>query len=446
MTNCLVFPRRPRYLLYTVDVSPDDFAVWAMPIFLVAIAVEVIMSRRYHPERYAMGTALSDMAVGGVYQAIEVCIHGGLLWVYATAFQHAAPVQLDATAPLTWVFGLLAVDFLFYWWHRFSHVVNVLWAVHGVHHQGEDFNLAVALRQPAFEPLTWFLFYLPLAVLGVPPEVYIGSYAVNRFYQFWIHTEYIGKGPRWVEWIFNTASHHRVHHGVNEAYLDKNYGAVLIVWDRLFGTFEEEGVRPTYGTTVQLGSYNPVWANLQHFVVCGRLFRASRTWRDRIRVWFAHPAWRPEGMDEQLETSKLSAQARLSAAKHRPRPSRRLGWYVLAQFVAFAPLLTVLVELQSSLAWWELGVGALVVIVGQAAMLGLVESRPWGVPLELMRLVGTGTLTVWLAHRFASGELLALVAGSQAVYVLGSGVVLLALRRALAASGATGAAGPAAAQ
>ena len=206
-----------------------NWAALAVPIFLGATLLEAWIARKRRQDLYAFGTALSDLACGTVFQAGELVLKLGFVAAYVWLFEHARLVTWDESGPWPWVLGIVGVDFLFYWWHRVSHVVNVLWAVHGVHHQSEDYNLAVALRQPLFEPVTWFVFYAPLALLGVSPVVYLAAYGINRFYQFWIHTQVVDKGPGWVEWLLNTPSHHRVHHGVNEQYLDKNYGAVLIL-------------------------------------------------------------------------------------------------------------------------------------------------------------------------------------------------------------------------
>src|SRR5690606_31238042 len=151
-------------------------------------------------------------------------------------------------------------DFAYYWWHRASHRISFLWAAHVVHHQSEDYNLAVALRQAWFTSLSSWVLNLPLAFLGVPPLVYGVCAALNTLYQFWIHTRLVGKlGP--LEWVLNTPSHHRVHHGIDAPYLDTNYGGVFIVFDRLFGTFVEETHEPRYGTLDPIRSFDPVWAN-----------------------------------------------------------------------------------------------------------------------------------------------------------------------------------------
>ena len=169
---------------------------------------------------------------------------------------------------MKWVaaIGLLfGVDFCFYWFHRIAHEYAAPWATHVVHHQSEEYNLAVALRQSAFEGCFAWVFYLPLAVIGFPPIWYVSMKAINLLYQFWIHTEAIDRlGP--LEWVMNTPSHHRVHHARNPKYLDKNYAGMFIIWDRMFGTFQPEEEQPVYGITKPLQSWNPLWANLAAWV------------------------------------------------------------------------------------------------------------------------------------------------------------------------------------
>ena len=161
--------------------------------------------------------------------------------------------------------------------------MNMFWAVHAVHHQSEDLNLAVALRQPAFEALTIIPFHLPLALIGVDPAVYVACYAIDLIYQFWIHTELVGKLGR-LEKLLNTPSCHRVHHGINPKYLDKNFGGILVIWDRLFGTYQPEEELAVYGVTHALASYNPLWANLAPFRDIAALSIAAERPIDKLRA------------------------------------------------------------------------------------------------------------------------------------------------------------------
>ena len=368
-----------------------NWAALAVPIFLTATLIEAWIARRRRKDFYAFGTALSDLACGSVFQAGELILKLGLVAVYAWLFEHARLITWGEDSVWPWVLSIVGIDLLFYWWHRVSHVVNVMWAIHGVHHQSEDYNLAVALRQPLFEPITWFLFYAPLALLGVSPVVYLVGYAINRFYQFWIHTQVVDKGPAWVEWILNTPSHHRVHHGVNPQYLDKNYGAILILWDRLFGTFEPEVETPVYGTTVPLRSYSPLWANFVHIQRIITLGRLSKTTRERLWAWVAHPAWLPEGV-----TDPEPKVDRTHYTKYRPAVSPSMQAYLLGHFLLAGTAMSVVVFYEHGLSTLQLAAAAAVLMASFASILGLVEQKAWAWPLERARLLGLATVTVWL--------------------------------------------------
>ncbi len=397
-----------------------NWAALAVPIFLSATVLEAWIARRKRQDLYAFGTALSDLACGSVFQAGELVLKLVFVAAYAWLFEHARVIDWSDESPWPWVLGMLGVDLLFYWWHRVSHVVNVMWAVHGVHHQSEDYNLAVALRQPLFEPASWFVFYAPLALLGVSPVVYLLSYAVNRFYQFWIHTELVDKGPPGVEWLLNTPSHHRVHHGVNPQYLDKNYGAVLIVWDRLFGTFEPEVETPVFGTTVPLRSYNPLWANFVHIDRIRRLARLASRTRDRWWAWVAHPAWLPVGVTEPAP--KVD---RAHYQKYRPAIGFRLQVYVVLHFALAGIALSTVVFFEHWLSPAQLAGAGAVLMVSFVAFLGLVESRSWAWPLEWARLLAFVGATAWLLHTGAGWDLTASGGLSGALAALCAGAFLL---------------------
>ena len=229
----------------------------AIPLFLVAIAAEVaIAGRRGRLGRraresgdlrpvYRVPAALSALGCGLVSQVtglyFSAVVQAG---AYVAAFAFAAPFELPISSLWTWLFAFIAVDFLYYVWHRASHRVNVLWAAHVVHHQSEDYNLAIALRQAIFTPLTSIPFYLPLVLVGVPPLVFLTCLALNTLFQFWIHTRLIDRMPEWFEAVFNTPSHHRVHHGINPVYIDRTHAGVFIVGDRAPGTVQPAMAKP----------------------------------------------------------------------------------------------------------------------------------------------------------------------------------------------------------
>ena len=388
-----------------------NVAAYVLPIFIGAIVLEWFITRKRGG--YNAGTALSDVSTGGVFQGLELLFHLALLPAYTWLYTNARVVTWDAGSWQPWVIGLVGVDLLFYWWHRVSHVVNVLWAVHGVHHQSEDYNLAVALRQPAFEPLTWFLFYAPLALLGVDLTVYLACYGVNRFYQFWIHTEVVGKlGP--VEWVFNTPSHHRVHHGVQDKYLDRNYGAILIVWDRLFGTFQLEEEAPMYGTTVPLASYNPVWANVKLLADVAALSRRATTVSEKLWAWVAHPAWQPTGPKIEPPIKRTDA----TYTKYRPKPGPRVPTYVALHYGLIITLAGPFLLHEPSHTRLLLVFGAATMVLAHTNLCGLMEGKRWALVGEVVRFA-VMAIALKLALEPVLGETMAWHA-TQALLVLGA--------------------------
>ncbi|WP_434420756.1 sterol desaturase family protein [Nannocystis pusilla] len=277
---------------------------WSIPVFVALIVLEYALARRARRDLYRLSVSVSDVGCGVVQQLFGVLTTAAFVGLYLLVYDGRL-LDLDPRAASTWLLAMLAVDFIYYWWHRASHEVGVLWATHVVHHHSEDYNLAVALRQGIFTAGPLIVFGLPLALLGVPPVVYLTCKALNSLYQFWIHTELIGDlGP--AEAVLNTPQHHRVHHAVNPRYLDKNYGGILIVWDRLFGTFARVDEAPVYGTTRRLQSLNPLWAQFEHFVELARRAAAERglfkkcgcSWRIRAgrragrRRRCPRPSWR----------------------------------------------------------------------------------------------------------------------------------------------------------
>jgi sterol desaturase/sphingolipid hydroxylase (fatty acid hydroxylase superfamily) len=268
--------------------------VLATPVFLGLIAIEFIVGWVRGRNTYRLNDALNSIGLGMLSQVSGVFTKLMTLGLYTIVWQHASLWQLPADALWVWAVGLVFYDFCYYWLHRFGHESAVLWAAHVVHHQSEDYNLSTALRQTSSGWLFGWLFYLPMAVLGFPPLVFAVVGLIDLLYQYWVHTQQIGR-LGWFDRWFCAPSNHRVHHAVNDRYLDKNYGGILIVWDRLFGTFEEErDDEPcVYGTRGPLRSWNPVWANLQvYWELAKDSWRAER-WPDKLRVWLKPPGWRP---------------------------------------------------------------------------------------------------------------------------------------------------------
>jgi len=229
-----------------------------------------------------------------------------------------------------WIVALVLYDFLYYWHHRMGHEVAVLWAAHVVHHQSEDFNLSTALRQTSSGFLLGWIFYLPMAFAGFPPLVFVVVGLIDLLYQYWIHTELIGR-LGWFDRVFASPSNHRVHHAVNDVYLDKNYGGILILWDRMFGSFiDENAAEPVvYGTRSPLRSYNPLWANVEVYAALARDAWHAQRWSDKVRIWLKPPGWRSADLIARFPKADFDISA---LRKYDPPISRGVAIYVLIQF------------------------------------------------------------------------------------------------------------------
>ncbi|RMG99467.1 MAG: fatty acid hydroxylase family protein [Deltaproteobacteria bacterium] len=395
--------------------EPANYIAYAVPIFMVGIVVEALVARRRGVRAYRIGPTVSDLGCGMVSQVAELFFRGVGLWVFAWLYDHARLVTFEDGSVVKWIVAFVGVDLGFYWWHRASHVVSWLWAVHGVHHQSEDFNYAVALRQPAFESLTAFPFYAPLALVGVDPLTFAICYAANLTYQFFTHTELVGRlGP--LEWVFNTPSHHRVHHGINPRYLDKNYAGVFIVWDRIFGTFEPEAEPAVYGVTKPLREFDPVWANFAIFRDIGRVARATGSFLRRLYVPWAHPAYQPDG---SLAEPKPVDRATFERFDPHPPPNVRRYVYVhlvlaLAQSGTIAQLH---LEGVPPLRLLPLGIA---LVVGLSALAAYVELAPRAKILDAVRYLILAPAVYELAVRSAGPA----VAAAAALSVLLLGLVL----------------------
>lgn len=359
----------------------------AIPLFFVGIALELAVAKRRGRRVYRLGDAMADMGCGIAQQLTSFFVSTAAM---TAAYQWLSEHRL-VTLPgawLPWVAAILGEEFAYYWWHRLSHEVNLLWAAHVVHHQSEDYNLAVALRQSVTTWLTSLPFYLPLALLGVPTLHFAVVLGLSTLYQFWIHTELV-PSLGWLERWLNTPALHRVHHAINPRYLDKNHAATFSFFDRLFGTFEPETEPCVYGTTRPLASFNPLWAQVETYVDLVRLARRAPTLGDALRVFVASPAWRPAWMGE--------AARRDPATKYEPPASQGLRRYALVNWVLL------LVAVFAFLMWGgalprasQLALAA-VLVLSLATLPALVEGKSWARPLEGARLLAVPVVAAVVA-------------------------------------------------
>lgn len=264
----------------------------ATPVFFALIALEFAIGRLRGHSNYRLNDAVNSLSLGVMSQVVGLFTRLLAVGIYAAVYSVAAVWQLPADVWWVWVLAIVAYDFCYYWNHRLGHESAVFWASHVVHHQSQEYNLTTALRQTSSGALLGWIFYLPMAVAGFPPEVFLVAAVINLLYQYWIHTEQIGK-LGWFDRWFGSPSNHRVHHAVNDRYIDRNYGGITMLWDRLFGTFVEESERCVYGTRAPLDSWDPLWANLEVYADLARRSRHATRWRDRIAVWLMPPGWQP---------------------------------------------------------------------------------------------------------------------------------------------------------
>ncbi len=284
-----------------------DILALAVPFFLLAFLIELVIDRVRGTGFIRASDAINSMSTGSLMTTFGYFT--GLIpaAILAWIFRDLSLIQLDPAmfdlSPmglLYWAIAMVVYDFCYYWKHRGGHVISILWAAHAVHHQSEDYNLSTALRQTGSGDFLSWIFYVPLFVLGMPFEVFAVISALNLIYQFWVHTQHIRR-LGWMEKIFVTPANHRVHHAQNQLYIDKNYAGIFILWDRMFGTYQDEldEEKVIFGVRKPLQSWNPFWANLQVYDYL--LFDAIRTrrWRDKIGIWFRRTGWRPADMAEK---------------------------------------------------------------------------------------------------------------------------------------------------
>jgi sterol desaturase/sphingolipid hydroxylase (fatty acid hydroxylase superfamily) len=397
----------------------------AVPFFFLLIGLELWVARKRKLTVYRFSDAIADLSAGITQQVMLVLLGGVYLFVYAAAHDRLRLVSWPSGSAWPWVVALVGVDFGYYWWHRLSHHVNILWAGHVVHHTSEDYNYAVALRQAIFTTATYLPFIgVPMALLGISPEIYGVVVAFNTLYQFWIHTELVGTlGP--LEAVLNTPSHHRVHHAINPRYIDKNFGGTLIIWDKLFGTFAPETEPCVYGTVKPLRSFNPLWVQVHYFAEMFALARAAPRWMDKLLVLVKGPAWRPRGLPQAGPVPEVSRETYVKYDPPSPRPVR---WYVFGQFAAVVAATPVLMVLQYSAPLVLLAPAVALVLLSLLSFGALLEGKGWGHPLETARLliITAAALAMGLARGWMPGALVVAAVGAAAV------VSWLWLRRAMA--------------
>lgn len=363
-----------------MDLSP---VIIAIPMYFTLMAVELVYESITNRKTYRLNDAITNISTGVLQQLSGTFLAVVKVGLYVVMYEYVSVFKLEQT----WlVFALAFVfwDFCYYWEHRLAHEISLFWGGHSVHHQSEDYNLSVALRQSSTSFIWGIPIYLPMAVLGFHPNHFLLAGGINLLYQFWIHTEHIGKMPRWFEAVMNTPSHHRVHHGRDPKYLDKNYAGVFIIWDRLFGTFQEEEERPHYGTTKPLNSWNPVYANFAHYIVLFKYVGKAKSLKDGFRILFKPPGWLPDylgGFDQPGPVSE-------DYQKYNRRTTLQMNLYIFLQFLLALGLYAFYFFKNGDFDGTTKGIYAVWIIITTLMFGFLFETRSkWLAGLEVLRIV-----------------------------------------------------------
>lgn len=370
-----------------------DPVILSIPLYFTLIAFELIYQLVKKTKLYRTNDAITNIGCG-ITSQITNALWGVLsIAMYQYVYENWSFGTVVDTW-WSWVILFILVDLMYYWFHRSSHEVNFLWnTAHVVHHQSEDYNLSVALRQSSFGGVFSMLFYLPLALVGFSSYAFLTAKGFNLIYQFWIHTEAINKLPKWFEYLFNTPSHHRVHHGRNPKYIDRNHAGTLMIWDRMFGTFQAEEEKPTYGVTKPTNTWNPIWANVLPVVEMTKQISATPGLINKLRVLFYKPGWQPAEMGGYHSAPEVDKKNYHKFDTHPFLPMIR---YVFVQFLFILGFTTYFLffnanfdlTLKLSLAFYIMW------SIGQLGI--LMENRKSWIPFEYIRILLSGGLVYYL--------------------------------------------------
>jgi alkylglycerol monooxygenase len=311
--------------------SPSQVIVLATPVFFLLIAIEFAWGYARGRNTYRLNDAINSISLGMLSQISAVFTRLFRIGIYTAIYSSVAiyPNEAFWTTWYGWLIALVFYDFCYYWLHRAGHESAIFWAAHVVHHQSQDYNLSTALRQTSSGALLGWIFYVPMAIAGVPPLVFGVVVLIDLLYQFWVHTEHVPK-LGWFDRWFCSPSNHRVHHAVNDNYVDRNYGGILIIWDRLFGSFREEDEKCVYGTRSPLNSWDPLWSNAEVYWALAKDSWHARNWADKLRVWFKPPGWRPADVAARFPKPPFDIN---QLERYHPPLSRAAMWFGAIQFV-----------------------------------------------------------------------------------------------------------------
>lgn len=376
-----------------MDFNP---VILSIPLYFLLIGFELLFQIVKKVKLYRTSDAITNISCGILSQVTNALWGVLSIGMYQFVYERFA-ISTIADSVWSWLILFVLVDLMYYWFHRASHEINFLWnTAHVVHHQSEDYNLSVALRQSSFGGVFSMVFYLPLAVMGFSTYAFLTVKGLNLIYQFWIHTEAISKLPPWFEYVFNTPSHHRVHHGRNPKYIDRNHAGTLMIWDRLFGTFQKEEELPTYGVTKPINTWNPLWANVLPIVDMAKQVISTPGILNKLKVLLFKPGWRPTSLGGYMAAPEITKS---NSGKYNTHLSLGMIRYVFVQFVIVLSFTPYFLFTQSNypieMKWLFAGY-----IIWTITQLGLLlENRIKWLPFEILRIAATIALCymIWFS-------------------------------------------------
>ena len=393
---------------------------YAVPFFLLLIFVEALWGRAKGINTYRINDSVNSLSLGLLSTVSKlVFLNVGFL-VFSTIEQNWALFTLSTESTVDWIVGLVIYDFLYYWFHRVSHERQIFWGSHSVHHQSEDYNLSTALRQTSTGIVATWIFFVPCFFLGMPIYMYVGISTAHLIYQFWVHTQHIPK-LGWFDRVFVSPSNHRVHHAQNPRYIDKNYGGLLILWDRLFGSFAEEDEKDEviYGLRTPLNTWDPLWANVQIFVSMARDAWRTKEKKDKISMLWSRTGWRPKDVAERFPIQKTDLD---NFHKYNPPLSNGAGFAVIAQYVLLTMLHLWAASQVMNLTYPVILVTALMQVYTVLALGAVLDLKHYAMRLEWSRGIVLATLLagLYLAELINSAWFVYGIA-----YLLASSLVML---------------------
>lgn len=353
-----------------------NYLALAVPFFLFFIWLEYYIAKKQGKDYFKFNSSIANINVGIAERLIDLFAAGGFYFFYDYLHKHFAFFDIQPSI-LLWIALLLATDFLWYWYHRFGHEINLFWGFHVVHHTSEEFNYTAATRITIFQALVRTSFWSVLPIIGFPAEMITTILLVHGIYPFFTHTRLIGKLGI-LEYIIVTPSHHRVHHASNEQYLDKNFGDMFIIWDKLFGTFAEEREEPTYGLTKQLGSYSFLWQHFHFLVEIAYAAKAQKGFWNKLKVIFGKPA----DFDPEM---RAKAEKRFLSVRKVKAHTTKFRKYVIVQISVISLALFLLLLFEHYIGLFLQIMIALFILVTLINCGAILEQRRWVFYLEFAR-------------------------------------------------------------